>query len=65
MMNARDPRPRRRHPRSRRPRHPTHAYLASLTSERSRQTVYKILRKRLAQAGVEDLRPHDFRRTFV
>jgi len=27
--------------------------------------IYKILRKRLAQAGVEDLRPHDFRRTFV
>ncbi len=38
--------------------HVTGARLAS-------HAVYKILRKRLAQAGVEDLRPHDFRRTFV
>jgi site-specific recombinase XerD len=38
--------------------HVTGARLAS-------HAVYKILRKRLAQAGVEDLRPHDFRRTFI
>ena len=38
--------------------HVTGARLAS-------HAVYKILRKRLAQAGVEDLRPHDFRRTVI
>ncbi len=37
-----------------------------VTGERlASHAVYKILRKRLAQAGVEDLCPHDFRRTFV
>jgi len=37
-----------------------------VTDERlASHAIYKILRKRLAQAGVEDLRPHDFRRTFV
>ncbi len=37
-----------------------------VTGERlASHAVYKILRKRLAQAGVEDLRPHDFRRTFI
>jgi site-specific recombinase XerD len=29
------------------------------------QAVYHILQKRAAQAGVKDLSPHDFRRTFV
>ena len=38
--------------------HVTGARLAS-------HTAYKILRKHLAQAGVEDLRPHDFRRTLI
>jgi len=37
-----------------------------VTGERlASHAVYKILRKRLTQAGVEDLRPHDFRRTFI
>lgn len=31
----------------------------------STQSVYDILGKRVAQAGVKDLSPHDFRRTFV
>ncbi len=35
------------------------------TARLASHAIYKILRKRLAQAGVEDLRPHDFRRTFV
>ncbi len=29
------------------------------------QAVYHILQKRATQAGVKDLSPHDFRRTFV
>ncbi len=31
----------------------------------SSNAVYKVLRKRLGQAGVAKLSPHDFRRTFV
>ncbi len=31
----------------------------------SSNAVYKVLRKRLGQAGVAKLSPHDFRRTFI
>ncbi len=37
-----------------------------ITGERlSSNAIYKVLRKRLGQAGVAKLSPHDFRRTFV
>jgi len=31
----------------------------------SAQAAYKRLKRRIAQAGIQDFSPHDFRRTFV
>jgi len=45
--------------------HPVRKGGAIMDGRLTTQAVYHVLRKRAAQAGVKELSPHDFRRTFV